>query len=624
MQIGQMRNTILVTSAILITALAATLTADGDELQGNASSPGEKDLIQKNTQPPLVKITPKRIPMDKQLLKLCIGPQAVRGPHVAAEVDIYVNETVVDYRRKNPGAFAYPIGSKFVKKKYPKIGAESPDIATAMIKTAETGKVTDWEFSMVRLSDMKQITPRGSVSCTDCHARYESRGYISRQSEHALKDYLVSLEDDDNGEAQLESAATLATRIRKLGQIRSVGGVSAANLGLTFVQPQRDKDTGFMVAGSNDTKSILSLKSINGVEIDALEKQMRPGAPGEAGSYAGFLGQTERLLQVMADDNRLVVENVELTHQDLARPLLLLGYFARKQRGEKEVKLGDLTFKVRARKYNGTQDSPFKDGTDTDTDVTVINTHTGYGLSYSLLVPQMIERYGFYEGKGTSYRVSPKMIIDVLRAERSTQAGGHQRLPFEPANDPELKQALELSDPTALTELDLWRADVTDAALTGLSRLTNLKKLNLSDTRITVNSMPAIANLTKLTELWLAGTKINDESLHHLSNLTNLRELHLTRTNVSDQGLPALSKLTSLRELGLSETKVTDEGLKSLRQMKSLTELSLLRTQVTDQGLMMLSELPSLKSVHTYGTKVTKEGQSEFKRRLAERSASGR
>ena len=51
----------------------------------------------------------------------------------------------------------------------------------------------------------------------------------------------------------------------------------------------------------------------------------------------------------------------------------------------------------------------------------------------------MIERYGFYEGKGTSYRVSPKMIIDVLRAERSTQAGGHQRLPFEPANDQELK-----------------------------------------------------------------------------------------------------------------------------------------------------------------------------------------
>jgi len=414
-----------------------------------------------------------------------------------------------------------------------------------------------------------------------------------------------------------------ATRIRKLSQIRSVGGSSAADLGLTFVQPKRDKKTGFMVAGSNDTKSILSLKSINGVEIDALERQMRPGAPGEAGSYAGFLGQTERLLQVMADDNRLVVDRLGLTHQDLARPLLLLGYFARKQRGEKEVKLGDLTFKVRARNYNGTQESPFKDGTDTYTDVTVINTHTGYGLSYSLLVPMMIERYGFYEGKGTNYRVAPKMIVDLFRAERSTQAGGYQRLPFEPTNDRELKQALELSDATALTELDLRSVDVTDASLTGLSRLTNLKKLNLSNTRMTVKSMPTIAHLTTLTKLWLAGTKINDECLQHLSKLTNLKDLSLTRTNVSDQGLPALTKLTSLRDLNLSETKVTDEGLKALRQMKSLTELTLLQTQVTDQGLLLLSELPSLQKVHTYGTNVTKEGQREFKRRVAERSATG-
>jgi len=448
-----------------------------------------------------------------------------------------------------------------------------------------------------------------------------SPGKKNLVQENALMDCLTSLEEDGNEEPQHESTATLVTRIRKLSQLRSVGGMSADSLGLTFVQTKRDKKTGFVVAGLNDTKLILSLKSINGVRIDALEKQMRPGAPGEAGSYAGFLGQTERLLQVMADDNRLVVERLGLTHQDLARPLLLLGYYAKKQRGEKEVKLGDLTFKVRARNYNGTQESPFKDGTDTYTDVTIINTHTGYGLSYSLLVPMMIERYGFYEGKGTSYRVAPKMIVDLFRAERSTQAGGYQRLPFEPANDRELKQALELSDPTALTELDLRGVDVTDASLTGLSRLMNLKKLNLSDTRMTVKSMPAIAHLTKLTKLWLAGTKINDESLQHLSKLTNLKDLSLTRTNVSDQGLPALTKLTSLRDLSLSETKVTDEGLKSLRHMKSLTELSLLRTQVTDKGLMSLSGLPSLQKVHTYGTKVTKEGVREFKRRVAERSA---
>ena len=38
----------------------------------------------------------------------------------------------------------------------------------------------------------------------------------------------------------------------------------------------------------------------------------------------------------------------------------------------------------------------------------------GKELKYSLLVPHMIERYGFYEGKGTPYRVEPKAIIDFL------------------------------------------------------------------------------------------------------------------------------------------------------------------------------------------------------------------
>ena len=64
----------------------------------------------------------------------------------------------------------------------------------------------------------------------------------------------------------------------------------------------------------------------------------------------------------------------------------------------------------------------------------------------------MIERYGFYEGKGTSYRVAPRMIIDILRTEKSPEAGGHQRLPIEPANDRELAQVLAVCDPSELID----------------------------------------------------------------------------------------------------------------------------------------------------------------------------
>ena len=42
------------------------------------------------------------------------------------------------------------------------------------------------------------------------------------------------------------------------------------------------------------------------------------------------------------------------------------------------------------------------------------NVVTGKRITFSLLVPHMIERYGFYEGKGTPYRVDPAQALEVL------------------------------------------------------------------------------------------------------------------------------------------------------------------------------------------------------------------
>jgi hypothetical protein len=44
----------------------------------------------------------------------------------------------------------------------------------------------------------------------------------------------------------------------------------------------------------------------------------------------------------------------------------------------------------------------------------VTNLETDKKLQFSLLVPHMIERYGFYEGQGTRYRVEPAQILAVL------------------------------------------------------------------------------------------------------------------------------------------------------------------------------------------------------------------
>ncbi len=138
----------------------------------------------------LVKISKERVPMDLRLVTLCVSMDGVVGPHDAAEVNVYVNDQVIDYRKKNPEDFDYPVGSVFVKEKFPSVGAAEPDLATIMVKKKDEGHVSDWEFSMVSLPDREPVRPNASVSCADCHERYEERGYISKKSEELLLKFI--------------------------------------------------------------------------------------------------------------------------------------------------------------------------------------------------------------------------------------------------------------------------------------------------------------------------------------------------------------------------------------------------------------------------------------------------
>jgi hypothetical protein len=185
-----------------------------------------------------------------------------------------------------------------------------------------------------------------------------------------------------------------------------------AKLGVKPVPARKDPRTGFVVGGKNPTALIPKLTEIAGRPIADLEDDMRPGGL----STAGFLGEGERLLGVLAADNRYVVDERGLTHQGLARPLLILGAVAVKyaEREPREITYHGRKFKVRANLSRVFVRSPFHDGTRTNCTVTAENLGNGKKLTYSLLVPQMIERYGFYEGKGTRYRVEPRAVLEVL------------------------------------------------------------------------------------------------------------------------------------------------------------------------------------------------------------------
>jgi len=180
-----------------------------------------------------------------------------------------------------------------------------------------------------------------------------------------------------------------------------------------------DDPGGLRIAGPNSSDEIRSCTSINGLSIAELEALMRPSIADERSSKDGFLGAKERLIEVLASDNDLV-NGMGLTHRDLAIPLLQICRHAHQKRKQLkqwktvELKHANIRWRVDFVEFKGFQYSPFNDQTETNIDYTVTNLENGESVEFSGLVPIMIERYGFYEGHGTPYRVEPTDIANVL------------------------------------------------------------------------------------------------------------------------------------------------------------------------------------------------------------------
>lgn len=187
------------------------------------------------------------------------------------------------------------------------------------------------------------------------------------------------------------------------------------------IAPVEDKG-GLTIAGDNDSESIRKLTSINEIPISQIEELMRPGNKDERSAKSGFLGREENLVELLVADNDLVHSH-GLTHRDLAIPLLQLFGKARQNRIESppgtsryisEFAHAGTNWSVSILVTNGFQYSPFNDGTRASADFVITNLDNGKSLRVAELVPIMIERYGFYEGHGTVYRVSPEKIIELL------------------------------------------------------------------------------------------------------------------------------------------------------------------------------------------------------------------
>jgi len=137
---------------------------------------------------PWIKITKSRIPMDFNLNVMCAPMMPSPMPHPYASAEVYSNSTAIEYRKQNPQKFDYPTGSMFLKTKYSNQHQRVPDdLGTLMIKKANKGKVTDWEFSImnVKTGERQMPTNENLRNCINCHEGFSGRGFLSRESELA-------------------------------------------------------------------------------------------------------------------------------------------------------------------------------------------------------------------------------------------------------------------------------------------------------------------------------------------------------------------------------------------------------------------------------------------------------
>lgn len=179
-------------------------------------------------------------------------------------------------------------------------------------------------------------------------------------------------------------------------------------------------EEGFRIRGRNETTLIRSLSTLSGKPISDIERVMRPGQL----SGAGFLGRNESLLDVLAKDNDTVLQ-LSLTHQELADFLMYFleaRTYATQQTGHSSIhfQYGGRTYSFFESQWRGMQENPFG-GPGTNVDTTLECHNNGRVVGYSGLLPTLIYRYGFYEGRGTSYRLDPLEIAVIAGLVQDTE-----------------------------------------------------------------------------------------------------------------------------------------------------------------------------------------------------------
>jgi len=137
-------------------------------------------------------------------------------------------------------------------------------------------------------------------------------------------------------------------------------------------------------------------------ELTRVQERMKPGII----SRDGFLGRDRRpLVQILEEENN-AVNSLGLSHQRIADRMEY--FLAAGRRGLGTTVSVEEDYEVRVETVRGLLPCPWgHPGMYPKTNVFFRNTRTGDDLVWTALQIHMIREHGFYEGRGSSFRVDP-------------------------------------------------------------------------------------------------------------------------------------------------------------------------------------------------------------------------
>ncbi len=145
------------------------------------------------------------------------------------------------------------------------------------------------------------------------------------------------------------------------------------------------------------------------IEFDKIQQQMQKGVI----TLHGFLGDDKRKLVDILEGDNLTVRNLKRTHKAIAEQM---EYFRKMGlAGLGEFITVDETFEVKVETVRGMLPSPFGGkGMYGKANTTVKNKKLERTIVFTDLHIHFIGDHGFYEGKGSPFRLEPKDLITIL------------------------------------------------------------------------------------------------------------------------------------------------------------------------------------------------------------------